>query len=85
MLSNQKSWAADYKSKHKSKEACAIKVHWYHHESSGTTKWDVQFDFNVIIQKGVSSTSLQIVEADVRITLDKISNMNNNSTEQVSS
>ena len=50
----------------------------------GPQKWDVQFDFDGSVKEGVSSTSLQIVEADVEITLDKISNTHNNSAEQVS-
>ena len=50
----------------------------------GQQKWDVQFDFDGIVKEGVSSTSLQIVEADVGITLDEINNTNNNSAEQVS-
>ena len=49
----------------------------------GQQKWDVQFDFDGSVKEGVSSTSLQIVEADVGITLDEISNTNNNSAEQV--
>ena len=50
----------------------------------GQQKWDVQFDFDGIVREGLSSTSLQIVEADVGITLDEISNTNNNSAQQVS-
>ena len=50
----------------------------------GPQKWDVQFDFDGIVREGLSSTSLQIVEADVGITLDEISNTNNNSAQQVS-